>query len=130
MHCYVFSIIVSKLPILNETVFDIHLEEFKKIISLTRTFLELEEEQKKALGCDLPYRNSFSFDLGILPPLWVVGSRCRGPTVRREAFRLFYLGRRREGVLGKCHDGHVSSPINLYRGRWTRRSLIGRGHTT
>ena len=100
MHCYVFSIIVSTLPIVNEDVFDDHLEDFKKIISLTQTFLELEEEQKKALGCDLPHRNSFSFDLGILPPLWVVASRCRDPAVRRAAFRLFYLGRRREGVWG------------------------------
>ena len=98
IHSYVFSVIVSTLSTEKEDVFDDHLEEFRKIVSLTRTFIELDEEQKKSQGCNLSGRTSFSFDLGVIPPLWVVSSRCRDPGVRREALRLLFLARRREGV--------------------------------
>lgn len=41
---------------------------------------------------------SFSADLGIVPPLFVVATKCRDPTVRREAIQLLRSSARREGM--------------------------------
>ncbi|KAH0495309.1 hypothetical protein TgHK011_008871 [Trichoderma gracile] len=41
---------------------------------------------------------SFSADLGIVPPLFVVATKCREPTVRREAIQLLRSSARREGM--------------------------------
>lgn len=41
---------------------------------------------------------SFSADLGIVPPLFVVATKCRDPTVRRQAIQLLMSSSRREGM--------------------------------
>ena len=41
---------------------------------------------------------SFSLDLGIIPPLFVVATKCRARKLRREAIRLLLSSPRREGM--------------------------------
>lgn len=41
---------------------------------------------------------SFSADLGIVPPLYVVATKCRDPVLRRQAIRLLRSSARREGM--------------------------------
>jgi hypothetical protein len=41
---------------------------------------------------------SFCADLGIVPPLFVVGTKCRDPYIRRQAIRLLLNCHRREGM--------------------------------
>ena len=98
MHCRVGSILLPTLPFANETLFDAHLDDFKDITSLAKEFMDLEERYRASLIYNLSIRLSFSFDLGIISPLFLVGSGCRDPLVRREAINLLYLLRRREGV--------------------------------
>lgn len=41
---------------------------------------------------------SFSADLGIVPPLYVVATKCRNPMIRRQAIQLLRSSSRREGM--------------------------------
>ncbi|KAG8159714.1 hypothetical protein KVR01_010351 [Diaporthe batatas] len=41
---------------------------------------------------------SFSADLGIVPPLYVVATKCRNPILRRQAIQLLRSSSRREGM--------------------------------
>lgn len=41
---------------------------------------------------------SFSADLGIVPPLYVVATKCRDPLIRRQAIQLLRSSARREGM--------------------------------
>jgi hypothetical protein len=113
MHCHVVSILLATAPFAGETLFDDRLEDFKDIISLSREFIALEERHKASLICNLSVSLSFSFDLGIISPLWLVGGRCRDPFVRREAINLLYLIRRREGVWSSLVAAMVLEKIML-----------------
>jgi hypothetical protein len=41
---------------------------------------------------------SFSADMGIVPPLFMVATKCRDPTLRRQAIQLLKSSARREGM--------------------------------
>ncbi|KJZ74242.1 hypothetical protein HIM_06473 [Hirsutella minnesotensis 3608] len=43
-------------------------------------------------------RPSFSADVGIVPPLFVVATKCREPNIRRQAIQLLRSSARREGM--------------------------------
>ena len=98
VHCRVGRILISTVPYADESHFDAHLEDFEEITSLCRELIELEDHASQHPTSMLSVALSFSFDLGIISPLFLVGSRCRNPELRREAIRLLYVSRRREGV--------------------------------
>jgi len=51
---------------------------------------------------------SFALDLGIVPPLFVVATKCRDRKIRREAIRLLMSSPRREGMWDSILCGKVS----------------------
>jgi hypothetical protein len=54
---------------------------------------------------------SFALDLGIVPPLFVVATKCRDRTLRREAIALLMSSPRREGMWDSFLCGKVSQWI-------------------
>jgi hypothetical protein len=95
----------------NETAYDIFLPEFKIIVDYSRILLGLQQSQARLAkmkdgdpAADDFGRDSagptihFAFDLGIVPPLYMVMVKCRDPKLRREALRLLEENPRREGV--------------------------------
>jgi hypothetical protein len=50
---------------------------------------------------------SFALDLGIVPPLFVVATKCRDRTLRRDAIRLLMMTPRREGMWDSLLCGRV-----------------------
>ena len=52
---------------------------------------------------------SFALDLGIVPPLFVVATKCRDRKLRREAIRLLMSSPRREGMWDSILSGRVGS---------------------
>ena len=54
---------------------------------------------------------SFALDLGIVPPLFVVATKCRDRKLRREAIRLLMSSPRREGMWDSILCGKVSEWI-------------------
>lgn len=53
---------------------------------------------------------SFSADLGIVPPLYVVATKCRDPILRRQAIQLLRSSARREGMW----DSELTARIGMW----------------
>ncbi|UKZ83483.1 hypothetical protein TrVFT333_011292 [Trichoderma virens FT-333] len=104
-----------------EVQFDGFLPHFKAIVSLGWEVVGDDEKRAATERCPDPRRcqqqhgtpmpafmagkytthhikPSFSADLGIVPPLFVVATKCRDPVVRREAIQLLRSSARREGM--------------------------------
>jgi hypothetical protein len=69
----------------SEMTSDSLLPHFKYIASLSNTLLSLLPSTEPSTSCPstLP-RPKFTFEVGLLPPLYIVGSKCREPATRRE----------------------------------------------
>lgn len=104
----------------NELQFDAFMPHFKLIVDLGWEVVGADE-MRYAMGCCSPeclpqypafakatlppgtYRPgglkpSFSADLGIVAPLYVVATKCREPFLRRQAIQLLKSSARREGM--------------------------------
>jgi hypothetical protein len=74
---------------------------------------------------------SFALDLGIVPPLFVVATKCRDRKVRREAIRLLLSSPRREGMWDSILSGRVAQWImeieeeglSAWEGPWGKAAM-------
>lgn len=105
----------------NEAAFDAFTPQFAQIVDLATEVVGDEERRAAAKRCPDPsrcvHRNlaadfmgesnhfrafhvkpSFSADLGIVPPLYVVATKCRDSHIRRRAIHLLRSSSRREGM--------------------------------
>ncbi|ORY71201.1 uncharacterized protein BCR38DRAFT_331932 [Pseudomassariella vexata] len=103
----------------SELQFDAFLPQFKGIVNLAIEVVGDEERRAAAKRCPDPQfcqhrshhqdmfggeytarhiKPSFSADLGIVPPLFVVATKCREPVTRRQAIELLRSSSRREGM--------------------------------
>lgn len=64
---------------------------------------------------------SFALDLGIVPPLFVVATKCRDRKLRREAIKLLLSSPRREGMWDSILCGKVAEWIMEVEERGMRR---------
>ena len=104
-----------------ESHFDVFGPQFQQIVDLGREIVA--DDELKAVNERCPYpelcphrrgdgppdvlnggytayhiKPSFSADLGIVPPLFVVATKCRDPYLRRKAIQLLRSSARREGM--------------------------------
>jgi hypothetical protein len=105
----------------SESHFDIYQPQFKNIVDYALEVVGDEERRAAAKRCPDPQlcqhrqnstpdifggheyaachiKPSFSADLGIVPPLFVVATKCRHPLIRRQAIQLLKSSARREGM--------------------------------
>lgn len=105
----------------SEGHFDQFHTQFKTIVDLGREVVGDEERRAAERRCPDPHvcrhhkaqdadifggheytashiKPSFSADLGIVPPLYVVATKCRNPVIRRQAIQLLRSSSRREGM--------------------------------
>ncbi|KAI8633058.1 hypothetical protein F5Y19DRAFT_286765 [Xylariaceae sp. FL1651] len=103
----------------SEMEFDTFLSVFQEIVNLAMEVIGDEERRAAAKRCPNPefcqhqpahpdifggqytarhIKPSFSADLGIVPPLFVVATKCRDPLTRRQAIQLLRTSSRREGM--------------------------------
>ncbi|RDW59244.1 hypothetical protein BP5796_12168 [Coleophoma crateriformis] len=66
----------------------------------------------KAVMQEIPTRNkarpsNFCFDTRVIVPLWVVGLKCREPSIRRQAINMLLSSPRREGIWDSIFAGRV-----------------------
>lgn len=73
-----------------ETVFDSHMAEFTSIVELSESLLA-----KGIAANALPH---FTFEMGLIPPLYFTAINCRHPALRRKAVSLLRQGSRRESL--------------------------------
>jgi hypothetical protein len=103
----------------SELEFDRFVPFFREIVNLAMEVIGDEERRAAAKRCPNPefcqhqsshsdifggvytarhIKPSFSADLGIVPPLFVVATKCRDPLIRRQAIQLLRTSSRREGM--------------------------------
>jgi Fungal specific transcription factor domain/Fungal Zn(2)-Cys(6) binuclear cluster domain len=68
---------------------------------------------------------SFSLSLGIIPPLYVVSTRCRDPVIRRRAIHLLSICNRREGIWDSWLSSRVARHILEIEENGARQYLSG-----
>lgn len=117
----------------SEGQFDVFQPQFKAIVDLALEVVGDEERRAAEKRCPNPktcqhHKNhqldifggreytanhikpSFSADLGIVPPLYVVATKCRNPLIRRQAIQLLRSSSRREGMW----DSELTSRIGMW----------------
>ncbi|PKS05263.1 hypothetical protein jhhlp_008634 [Lomentospora prolificans] len=116
----------------SESQFDMYESQFKSIVDLALEVVGDEERRAATTQCPDPsqcthrslatdflsgqeytahhVKASFSADLGIVPPLYVVATKCRNHSIRWQAIRLLRSSSRREGMW----DSQLSARI----GEW------------
>jgi hypothetical protein len=75
-----------------ECQYDNYTKEFEEVVKLAGMAIDIPLEYL----CDSVGR--FQFDIGLLPVLHMVGSKCRWPHIRRETMRILAAHRWREGL--------------------------------
>ncbi|KAI2621673.1 hypothetical protein GGR54DRAFT_599319 [Hypoxylon sp. NC1633] len=114
-----------------ELQFDAYMPQFRGIVNLAMEVVGDEERRAAARRCPNPQfchhqpahadafggqytarhiKPSFSADLGIVPPLFVVATKCREPLTRRQAIQLLLTSSRREGMW----DSELSARIGMW----------------
>ncbi|RDW88439.1 hypothetical protein BP6252_00471 [Coleophoma cylindrospora] len=119
---------------LSEMNFDAFTPEFRFVVELAKEIVVDEELSLAAKRCgsltkcrhhqpsyhqSLPapfsdedafnhIKPSFALDLGIVPPLFVVATKCRDRKLRREAIRLLVSSPRREGMWDSILSGRAA----------------------
>jgi hypothetical protein len=117
----------------NEMQFDSFQPHFQAIINLALEVVGDEERRASAKRCPDPetcthrhdrapdmfggheytayhIKPSFSADLGIVPPLFVVATKCRNWSIRRQAIQLLKSSARREGMW----DSELTARIGMW----------------
>lgn len=85
----------------DESIHDEYNPVYKRVVYLA-----------KAVMKELPATNktrpsNFCFDTRVIVPLWVVGLKCREPSIRREAINFLLANPRREGIWDSVFAGKV-----------------------
>jgi hypothetical protein len=90
----------------SETSFDELLPEFRAITNLAASIIGelLDSSHETAF---------YRFDLGVLPALYLVGTRCRDRVVRGRAIELLLSSQIREGVWDSFCIGSISNRIRM-----------------
>ncbi|KAF7551544.1 hypothetical protein G7046_g7697 [Stylonectria norvegica] len=117
-----------------ESQFDAFLPHFQAIVALGLEIVVDEEARAAAKRCPDPsqcqhrrkttskdfidpaycaphIKPSFSADLGIIPQLFVVATKCRDPVTRRQAIQLLRSSARREGMWDSELAAHIGTWI-------------------
>ena len=93
MHYHITSIFLSTSLDRHETSFDAHADKFRSIISEATRALDSTLEDP----IDNPKR-LFTFEMGLIPPLYWTALKYRHPAGRRSAVSLLQRGPRQEGL--------------------------------
>lgn len=88
----------------DERLWDPYTAQFQAIVSHVSEYLI----ENAALA---PSKPLFSLDTGIVGPLYLVASRCRDPTIRRQAIACLKSTTRQEGVWQSQIVGHVAQRV-------------------
>lgn len=88
-----------------ESVYDEYKPQFEKIVSLSKSLLAAGDTEGFSFG-----KTNFWIDMGIIGPVYLAATRCRDPSVRREAVQILRLPRR-EGAWDSAATALVAERI-------------------
>ncbi|KAH6684693.1 hypothetical protein B0J14DRAFT_527603 [Halenospora varia] len=87
----------------NETLHDRYILEYSHIVTLGEQLLSMEKEKLK--------EHFFSFEIGIIIPLYYTITKCRDPLIRRRAVALLKAMRHQEGPIQSIDAAEVSEIV-------------------
>jgi hypothetical protein len=76
-----------------ETAFDALNSEFDSIVTLTSSLVEDNKDSGASEKA-----GHFTFDMALVPPLYLTATRCRDPLIRRRALSILWATSRQEGI--------------------------------
>ena len=97
-----FVIVVSASTYTEEIIFDKFTGHFREIVALSRRVLEKDQEFRVLRGLKT------QFGMGLVLPLFYTSTRCRDPTVRREAITLLDSWPCRNGIWDSWQAARVA----------------------
>ena len=101
-HHHALSIMVTCLGSNSEMVFDDYVETFKIL---------LDECSAAAIPPSSSTTFHFGFSLGLIPPLFLLATRCRDPIVRKSAISVLKSLHRSEGQWDSCSAAQIAEYI-------------------
>ncbi|APA14856.1 hypothetical protein SS1G_06907 [Sclerotinia sclerotiorum 1980 UF-70] len=104
-HLKATAITLSAVTSTSEMIYDSFMNDFQYIVQAAEKLVTTFEPNPSAINS-----SRFSFDIGIVPPLHVVATKCREPNIRRKALDLLFRTPRQEGMW----DGVLSARIGLW----------------
>lgn len=113
----------------DEMVFDNHLQDFELLLNQAsslcdRMLSEIAESFRRNVA-QMPGYNTFTIDMGFIPPLYYTLAKCRQPNLRRMVLKLLELVPHREGawdgatvirmgkILIKVEEGRIYDGIDI-----------------
>ncbi|KAM3065085.1 tRNA A64-2'-O-ribosylphosphate transferase [Clarireedia jacksonii] len=103
-HLKATAITLSAVTTTSEMVYDQFMSSFRYIVRAGERLITFYE------ASHFPMNSRFSLDIGVVPPLHVVATKCREPNIRRKAVDLLFRIPRQEGMW----DGVLSARIGLW----------------
>ena len=104
LHSRTVSVWLSVCTSAEECAVDLHIADFEEIIELGAKLVSQGEP-----GPSRP--EIFSFEMGLIAPLYYAALKCRVPSLRRRALQVLRLAPRREGLWKRscsCQDSGTS----------------------
>ena len=95
IHYIAISILLSTCLSTREIIYDEFTTEFETMVSLVSRYLE---DNTKCVRTSSSSRPTFTLDMGIIPPLYLIAAKCRHPEIRRQAVSLLFRSPHREGM--------------------------------
>jgi hypothetical protein len=100
-----FEILVSTSLSTKETIFDRYNEQFRRIVILGRRLFEMDKESRK-----VDYLR-VQFGLGLIMTLYYIATRCRDPSIRREAIAILWEWPSKNGVWDSLQAAQIAEWI-------------------
>jgi hypothetical protein len=85
---------------LDAMVYDDYTAEMSEIVTLSQRLVDILKSR--------PDNSRFSFDLGVIIPLYLIGLRCRVSSIRAHAIHLLLSWPRREGIWDSIFAGKIA----------------------
>ena len=97
LHLRVVHILLKTNMVSNEVIFDRYEDDFASLLDDAEDLLtyELQPDSDRGPTC---VRST----LGLLPPMFLVATKCRNSAIRKRALRLIHKSRRRERTWNSC----------------------------
>jgi hypothetical protein len=105
VHHRVGTIMMETFIHSDEMIYDDYRQDFEFIVSQCTKLLDIDTKDG-AMS-----RQLFSLHLGYIPPLFFAATRCRDPSIRRQAITVLHASRRRERVWDSCAAARVAERV-------------------
>jgi hypothetical protein len=102
-HHRAVSIMVESLSVSSEMVYDQHVDSFRTLLE------ECSAAAIPPVAAAVSFH--FGFSLGLIPPLFLIATRCRDPVVRKEALAVLRSTHRSEGCWDSCSAALIAEYV-------------------